>query len=58
MTQLDLFEWAENRPTAKILDAIPRIAKRMWAERFDPIAVREGRLVPMPLLQNDERKSA
>ncbi|NMG39905.1 hypothetical protein GRZ55_11685 [Chelativorans sp. ZYF759] len=58
MTQLDLFEWAANRPTAKILDAIPRIAKRMWAERLDPIAAREGTLVPMPLRHTEQRKSA
>lgn len=46
--QMDLFAWAENRPTAVILDAIPRIAKRMWRERLEPIAQREGRLVNFP----------
>lgn len=32
-TQLDLFDWARRRPTAKVLSAIPGIAKRMWRER-------------------------
>lgn len=31
--QLDLFEWAAKRPTAKLLDALPGIARRMWRER-------------------------
>jgi hypothetical protein len=31
--QLDLLEWATTRPTAKIVSAIPGIAKRMWHER-------------------------
>jgi hypothetical protein len=31
--QLDLFEWAAKRPTAKMLDALPGIARRLWRER-------------------------
>lgn len=31
--QLDLLEWAATRPTAKVISAIPGIAKRMWRER-------------------------
>ena len=31
--QLDLFAWAASRPTAKILDMIPGLAKRLWRER-------------------------
>lgn len=31
--QMDLFEWAAKRPTAKVISAIPGIAKRMWRER-------------------------
>lgn len=31
--QLDLFAWAAARPTAKVISAIPGIAKRMWRER-------------------------
>ncbi len=31
--QLDLFTWAANRPTAKVLSIIPGLAKRMWRER-------------------------
>ena len=32
--QLDLFVWAAQRPTAKVISAIPGIAKRMWRERY------------------------
>ncbi len=46
--QMDLFAWADARPSAKVLDAIPCIAKRMWRERLEPIAHREGRLVTFP----------
>ncbi|WP_185970432.1 MULTISPECIES: hypothetical protein [unclassified Mesorhizobium] len=31
--QLDLFVWAQKRPTAKVISAIPGLAKRMWRER-------------------------
>lgn len=31
--QLDLFAWADARPTAKVLSIIPGLARRMWAER-------------------------
>lgn len=31
--QLDLFVWANSRPSADIIDWIPHLAKRMWAER-------------------------
>jgi hypothetical protein len=32
MTQETLFDWAENRPTAKILDALPRLLARIRIE--------------------------
>lgn len=31
--QLDLFAWAAARPSAKVISAIPGLAKRMWRER-------------------------
>jgi len=31
--QLDLLNWAARRPTAKVISAIPGLAKRMWRER-------------------------
>ncbi len=31
--QLDLFAWAAKRPAAKVISALPGIAKRMWRER-------------------------
>ncbi|MHA6641326.1 hypothetical protein [Mesorhizobium sp. A623] len=59
MTQLDLLEWADNRPTAKILDAIPRIARRMWDERGLLPAAREGDLVVLhPQPTHDIRRIA
>ncbi|SHF04669.1 hypothetical protein SAMN02745157_1511 [Kaistia soli DSM 19436] len=31
--QLDLFDWADQRPTAQIFTIIKGLAKRMWRER-------------------------
>lgn len=59
--QLDLFAWADQRPTtAKILSAVPAIARRMWRERYEQPATREGALVafpPRPIV-GDERRRA
>ncbi|MES0128164.1 MULTISPECIES: hypothetical protein [unclassified Mesorhizobium] len=30
--QLDLFAWAENRPTAKIISIFPKLAAKLWVE--------------------------
>lgn len=35
-SQPDLFEWAENRPSAEIINAVPLIARRIWFRRFWP----------------------
>lgn len=53
--QGDLFAWADSRPRAIILNAIPRIAARMWSERFGPIHQREGRLIDLPAHQKIRR---
>lgn len=45
--QLDLFAWAATRPTAKILSAIPGIAKRMWRERHTQQPNNVPSIVPM-----------
>ena len=45
--QLDLFAWADARPRAVVLDAIPRIARRMWKEIHEPRVERAGRLIEL-----------
>ncbi|MGE3366402.1 MAG: hypothetical protein AB7I34_23500 [Rhizobiaceae bacterium] len=45
--QLDLLEWASRRPTAKIISAIPGIAKRMWRERHMRQPNNQPRIVPL-----------
>lgn len=44
--QLDLLEWAANRQTAKVISAIPGIAKRMWRERHMPQPNNRPHIVP------------
>jgi hypothetical protein len=34
--QPDLFAWADERPTAQIIDAVPAIAWRVWLRRQWP----------------------
>lgn len=46
-TQLDLLEWAAKRPTAKIISAIPGIAKRMWRERHMQQPNNPPQIVPL-----------
>ena len=46
--QLDLLEWAANRSTAKIISAIPGIARRMWRERNMQQPNNVPHIVPMP----------
>lgn len=58
--QPDLFDWAENRPTADVIDAMPRIKDRVWqyflqlylAENFRPT---EAKIIH---LHNRERGAA
>lgn len=45
--QLDLFDWAAERPSAKILSIVPAIARRMWRERHQAPAVSDGKLIAM-----------
>lgn len=45
--QLDLFEWAERRPSAIILSIIPGIARNMWRDLHRPIVYRQGELVQL-----------
>jgi hypothetical protein len=45
--QLDLFAWADQRPTAKIISAIPGIARRIWRERRMKQPNNPPHIVPM-----------
>ena len=45
--QLDLLEWAAKRPTAKIISAIPGIARRMWRERNMQQPHNDPHIVPL-----------
>jgi hypothetical protein len=45
--QGDLFAWADSRPTAIILNAIPGIARRMWRERHMQQPNHPPHIVPM-----------
>jgi hypothetical protein len=58
--QLDLFVWAAaRRPTAKIISAIPGIARRMWRERSMQQPNHPGSVVYLPTRQPvDERRRA
>ena len=55
--QLDLFAWADHRPTAKIISAIPGIARRIWRERAMQQPNHPGNVVSMPA-RLDERRRA
>jgi hypothetical protein len=55
--QLDLLEWAASQPSAKILSAIPAIARRMWRERHETPTIRDGKLLPLQA-RSDERRRA
>ncbi len=55
--QMDLFEWAARHPTAKILNAIPAIAKRMWQERFMQFPETNGVIVAMPVHGEQRRRA-
>ena len=41
-TQLDLFDWANSRPTAKILDAMPALIRKAAREVIYNIPNRSG----------------
>lgn len=41
MTQLDLFAWAESRPT-NVIDALPAILRRIRIQKTYQIPRREG----------------
>jgi hypothetical protein len=44
MSQLDLFHWAEQRPTAQVIDILPRIIKHICAQPH-PFPRKDGKLI-------------
>ncbi|HEV7247962.1 MAG TPA: hypothetical protein VGN93_13340 [Shinella sp.] len=46
MKQLDLLEWAESRPTAKIIDIKPALISKIAAQPY-PFPIRNGELVTL-----------
>ncbi len=58
MTQLNLFEWANARPTAQVINWLPYLAKRMWAERHKPNAQHQATVTTLPKPSRRERKIA
>ena len=55
--QLDLFAWADNRPSAQIIDAIPAIVRRIWRERNQQTHQHAGQVITLPRPM-PERKTA
>ncbi|WP_275790507.1 hypothetical protein [Pararhizobium gei] len=46
MNQLDLFEWADNRPTAKVIDIMPALISKIAREPY-PVPPKNGDVVPL-----------
>lgn len=53
--QPDLFEWAENHPSAEIINAVPLIARRIWFRRFWP---KPQQPCIEPIYFNDQKRGA
>jgi hypothetical protein len=45
--QMELFERNQSSPEEKVLNAVPRIAKRMWRERHFIPECRQGQIVSL-----------
>lgn len=46
--QLDLFAWADSRPSAEIVDFIPHVVRQIYRQRGQPRVERGGELVTFP----------
>lgn len=46
MKQLDLFEWAAKRPTAKVIDFLPHLVDYLWYQTM-PRPKQDGRVIPI-----------
>ncbi len=48
MNQLDLFQWADSRPSAKIIDIMPAVIKRICAQPH-PFPRKDGEVVSITM---------
>lgn len=48
MKQLDLFQWADSRPSAEIVDLVPAIIHHICRQPY-PNPIKNGELVTLPL---------
>lgn len=48
MKQLDLFQWADSRPSAQIIDIMPAVIKRICAQPH-PFPRKDGEIVSLPM---------
>ena len=46
--QLDLFAWADSRPSAEIVNFIPHVIRQIYRQRGQPRVERDGRLIDFP----------
>lgn len=44
MKQLDLFQWAESRPTAEVIDLMPAIIRNICSQPY-PFPIKNGEVV-------------
>lgn len=47
MQQLDLFHWADARPTAEVIEWIPHLARKLWLDRRSEPIQHEARILPL-----------
>jgi len=46
MKQMDLFQWADSRPAAVVIDLMPAIIRNICSQPF-PFPVKNGEVVPL-----------
>ncbi|ESX03408.1 hypothetical protein X769_18270 [Mesorhizobium sp. LSJC268A00] len=56
--QLDLFDWAQNRPIAEVINFIPHVVRQIIRQRGQPRIDRGGTLVDFPRAMSITRRSA
>ena len=54
----DLFVWADQRPTAQIINFIPHIARKIWRERHLVPVLRDAKLIVMADRREDGQRKA
>lgn len=51
MKQMDLFQWADSRPSAEIIDIMPAVIKRICAQPH-PFPRKNGEIVSLSMRRN------